>query len=53
MLTAAYHMIKNGTFYEDLGADHFERRAKPVQIKRLLAKLQALGYEAQIAPVPA
>jgi transposase len=53
MLTAAYHMIKNGTFYEDLGVDHFERRTKPAQIKRLLAKLQALGYEAQIAPVPA
>jgi len=53
MLTAAYHMIKNGTFYEDLGANHFERRTKPAQIKRLLAKLQALGYEAQIAPVPA
>ena len=48
ILTSAYHMIKNGTFYEDLGADHFERRAKPAQIKRLVAKLQALGFEGQI-----
>src|SRR5204863_7730398 len=36
ILTAAYHMIANGTFYQDLGADHFERRSKPTQIKRLV-----------------
>jgi len=29
ILTAAYHRIANGVFYEDLGADHFDRRAKP------------------------
>jgi transposase len=28
MLTAAYHMLKDGTLYQDLGADHFDRRAK-------------------------
>ena len=48
MLTSAYHMIKNGTLYEDLGADHFERRTKPTQIKRLLAKLQSLGFSGEI-----
>ena len=53
MLTAAYHMIKNGTFYQDLGGDHFERRAKPTQIKRLVAKLQSLGYEVEIKPLAA
>src|SRR3984893_18453648 len=53
MLTAAYHMIANGTFYQDLGADHFERRAKPTQMKRLVAKLQSLGYEVQVKPLAA
>jgi transposase len=53
MLTSAYHMIKNGTFYEDLGADHFERRTKPAQINRLLAKLQTLGYHVEIKPLAA
>jgi transposase len=24
MLTAAYHMLKDGTLYHDLGADHFD-----------------------------
>jgi transposase len=46
ILTAAYHMIANGAFYKDLGADHFERRAKPNPIKRLVAKIQGLGYNA-------
>ena len=31
ILTAAYHMLKDGTFYQDLGADHFDRRAKGTQ----------------------
>ena len=53
MLTAAYHMIKNGTFYQDLGEDHFQRTAKPSQIKRLIAKLQSFGYEVQIKPLAA
>jgi transposase len=26
MLTAVYHMLKSDTFYEELGADHFQRR---------------------------
>ena len=46
-------MIANGTFYEDLGADHFTRRAKPSQTKRLIAKLQSLGYDVQIKPLAA
>ena len=53
MLTAAYHMIKNGTFYQDLGEDHFQRTVKPSQIKRLLAKLQSFGYEVEIKPLAA
>ncbi len=50
MLTAAYHMLKDGTFYQDLGGNHFDRRSNGAQTKRLLAKLQSLGYEVQITP---
>ena len=28
ILTAAYHMLKNGTLYQDLGPNHFDQRAK-------------------------
>ena len=50
MLTAAYHMLKDGTLYQDLGADHFDRRAKGAATKRLIAKLESLGYDVQIMP---
>ena len=33
MLTAIYHMLKNGTMYEDLGYNHFDRHAKERQKK--------------------
>ena len=50
MLTAAYHMLKNGAFYEDLGADHFNQREKGKQILRLVNRLQSLGYAVEITP---
>jgi hypothetical protein len=46
-------MIAEGTFYQDLGADHFKTRAKPNQIKRLVAKIQSLGYNVEIKPLVA
>ena len=53
ILTAAYHMLKNGALYEDLGPDHFDRRAKATQTRRLVARLQNLGYAVQITPLAA
>jgi transposase len=53
ILTAAYHMIANGTFYQDLGADHFNRRANPALANRLVAKLQHLGYDVVLKPTAA
>ena len=51
--TAAYHMLKNGTLYEDLGSDHFDRRAKGKQILRLVSRIQNLGFAVQITPIGA
>jgi len=53
MLTAAYHMLKDGTLYEDLGADHFDRRAKTAQANRLVSRLQSLGFAVQVTPMAA
>jgi len=50
MLTAAYHMLKNGVEYQDLGAEHFTRRDKSKAIQRLLRRLNDLGCEVQINP---
>ena len=53
ILTAAYHMLKHGTLYQDLGPEHFDRRAKDAQTKRLVTRLQSLGYAVQITPIAA
>jgi transposase len=53
ILTAAYHMLKDGTLYHDLGPDHFDRRAKSAQTRRLLTRLEKLGYAVQITPLAA
>jgi transposase len=53
ILTTVYHMLKNGTLYQEPGAHHFDQRTKNIQIKRLLQRLQNLGYEVAITPTPA
>jgi transposase len=53
ILTAAYHMLKDGTEYQDLGAAHFDKRPKQSQAKRLLARLRNLGYTVQVEAVHA
>jgi len=53
MLTAAYHMLKDGTLYQDLGAAHFDNRAKGKHVLRLVNRLQNLGFDVQITPIAA
>ena len=49
ILTAAYHMLRDGTFYQDLGHDHFSRPARSARTVRLVSQLTALGYTVQPA----
>lgn len=53
MLTAAYHMLKNGVEYRELGADHFTRRDRSKAISRLVRRLNDLGCKVQLTPQPA
>jgi transposase len=53
MLTAAYHMLKDGVEYHDLGADHFSRRDRSKAIQRLVRRLNDLGCEVQLNPLAA
>jgi transposase len=52
ILIAIYHMLKNGTMYQDLGPNHFDRRTKERQKNRLVQRLAELGYAVQLAPLP-
>lgn len=49
MLTACYHMLKNGVEYRDLGAHHFTRRDRSKAILRLVRRLNELGCEVQLS----
>jgi transposase len=50
ILTAAYHMLKDGTFYEDRGAVHFDRRRPETQARRLVKRLAELGFSVELKP---
>ena len=45
LLTAAYHMLKNGTFHQDLGADFLVQHDKPRIATKLANRLKDLGYD--------
>ena len=53
ILTAAYHMLKDGTVYQDLGPDHFNRRSKITQTQRLVRRLEHMGFTVDIKPIAA
>jgi transposase len=53
ILTAVYHMLKDGTVYQDLGPDHFNRRSKITQTQRLVRRLEHMGYAVDIHPIAA
>src|SRR4051812_28033002 len=38
-----YHMLRDGTFYQDLGAEHFGRISPETQAKRLAHQIARLG----------
>ena len=46
ILTAIYHMLKNGTPYRDLGPQHLDNRNKEARVRRLLTSLRNLGFPA-------
>jgi len=44
ILVICYHMIKNRTRYNDLGADYFQNRNKEAIVRQSVKRLQALGF---------
>ena len=48
LLTAIYHILKDGTEHRDPGAKHFQRLSTTAQAQRLVAQLTHLGYQVQL-----
>ena len=51
ILTAAYHMLKDGTLYADLGPDHFRKEQPMTRAKALARQIERLGFTCSISPV--
>lgn len=52
ILVIAYHLIKRSEVYHDLGADYFDQRRPEATAKRLLKRLEKLGYVVSVQSVP-
>lgn len=50
ILTAIYHMLKNGTIYQDPDAKYFDNQLKAKHALRLVNHLLTRGFDVQIAP---
>ena len=50
MLTAAWHMLRDGTEWHDLGATHFDRADAQKTAKRLIHRLQQIDFAMQVTP---
>jgi transposase len=51
ILTAIYHMLKDGTMYHDLGRKHFDHRSNDQQKRSLVKRLADLGYTVEVKPL--
>jgi hypothetical protein len=50
ILAAAYHMLKTGAEFHDLGPKHFDLVDRQRTADRLRRRLQALGYRVNLEP---
>src|SRR5215212_5999315 len=50
ILTAAWHMLRDGTLWRDLGPDHFHRRSPEQQAHHLARQIAKLGFACSITP---
>jgi transposase len=50
MLTAIWHMARDGTLYADLGGDYFTKLRPDKTKARAIHQLQAMGYQVTLSP---
>jgi hypothetical protein len=48
ILQIAYHLLERGTTYEEVGENYFDRRQTERTKRRLVNRLEALGYEVTV-----
>jgi len=52
LLVIFYHLLKEGTQYQDLGATYFDERDRQVVIRRAVRRLESLGCKVTLESLP-
>ena len=52
LLTMAYHIVKERSTYNELGADYFERLNEQRLVKRLASRIAMLDYDIELKKSP-
>jgi transposase len=50
IVVIAYHMLRDGTEYRDLGGDYFDKRNKEKLQRNLVSRLEGLGLKVMLEP---
>lgn len=53
ILVIAYHLLKEGTSYQELGEDFFDQLHQRRLTRYLVKRLQKLGHKVSLEPIPA
>jgi len=52
ILVIIYHMLQQQKSYEELGGNYFDERERQATEKRLVRRLEKLGYQVVLEPAP-
>ena len=50
ILIILYHILKDNTVYEDLGANYFDERDRTATLRRAVQRIEKLGYKVTVQP---
>ena len=53
LITIIFHIVRDGSVYQELGASHYDQHNKPKVTRKLVDRLQKLGYYVTLQPIEA
>ena len=52
IVVSALHMLTRNELYRELGANYFDEKRREYTVDRLAQRIERLGYEVHLAPLP-
>jgi transposase len=53
LITIIFHIVRDGSVYQELGASYYDEHNKPKVTRKLVDRLQKLGYYVTLQPIEA